>query len=57
MTLEVARNRLAAVAGILIFSTYPTLWTLGGGIIIIASGLYIWNRERALRRRAPTSVR
>ncbi|MHA6262560.1 DMT family transporter [Arenibacterium sp. CAU 1754] len=48
---------LAAVAGILIFSTYPTIWTLGGGMIIIASGLYIWNRERGLRRRAPNFVR
>jgi len=38
----------AAIAGILIFSTWPTLWTFGGGAIIIASGLYIWQRERAL---------
>ncbi|WP_292291711.1 DMT family transporter [Marivita sp.] len=37
---------LAAIAGILVFSTWPTVWTLGGGLIIIASGLYIWNRER-----------
>lgn len=36
----------AAVAGILVFSTWPTVWTLGGGAIIIASGLYIWQRER-----------
>ena len=37
---------LAAIAGVLVFSTWPTVWTLAGGIIIIASGLYIWNRER-----------
>ncbi|MDV7271586.1 DMT family transporter [Thioclava sp. A2] len=37
---------LAAVAGILVFSTWPTVWTLGGGLIIIGSGLYIWQRER-----------
>ncbi|MEX5729534.1 drug/metabolite transporter (DMT)-like permease [Rhodovulum iodosum] len=36
----------AAVAGILVFDTWPTVWTLGGGAIIIASGLYIWQRER-----------
>jgi len=37
---------LAALAGILVFDTWPTIWTLGGGAIIIASGLYIWQRER-----------
>lgn len=41
---------LAAAAGILVFSTWPTVWTLGGGIIIIASGLYIWQRERRNKR-------
>lgn len=37
---------LAAVAGIVVFETWPTVWTLGGGIIIIAAGIYIWHRER-----------
>ncbi len=37
---------LAAVASILVFGTYPTVWTLGGGIIIAGAGLYIWHRER-----------
>ncbi|WGW05711.1 DMT family transporter [Tropicibacter oceani] len=41
---------LAALAGVLLFDTWPTVWTLGGGLIIIASGLYIWQRERTLRR-------
>lgn len=45
---------LAAVAGIVVFATWPTVWTLGGGVIIIGAGLYIWHRERqkagALRR-------
>ena len=36
----------AAVAGALVFATWPTVWTLGGGAIIVASGLYIWHRER-----------
>lgn len=40
---------LAAIAGVLLFDTWPTVWTLGGGSIIIASGLYIWQRERAVR--------
>ena len=37
---------LAAIAGIVVFATWPTVWTLGGGLIIIGSGLYIWHRER-----------
>jgi drug/metabolite transporter (DMT)-like permease len=37
---------LAAIAGILVFGTWPTIWTLAGGLIIIASGIYIWQRER-----------
>jgi len=41
---------LAALASILVFSTWPTIWTLTGGIIIIASGLYIWSRERQKAR-------
>lgn len=40
---------MAALAGILVFDTWPTVWTLGGGAIIIASGLYIWQRERTLK--------
>ena len=35
----------AVLVGILIFDTYPTVWTLGGGAIIVAAGLYIWQRE------------
>ena len=37
---------MIAVVSIVIFDTWPTVWTLGGGAIIIASGLYIWHRER-----------
>lgn len=36
----------ASLAGIVIFDTYPTIWTLLGAAIIIASGLYIWQREK-----------
>lgn len=38
----------AAVVGVLLFNTWPTVWTLVGGAIIICSGLYIWQREKAL---------
>lgn len=41
---------LAAAAGILVFATWPTYWTLTGGIIIILSGLYIWQRERSRKQ-------
>lgn len=39
----------AMLAGILIFNTWPSKWTLAGGAIIIGSGLYIWHRERSKR--------
>lgn len=48
---------MAAFVGILIFNTAPTVWTLGGGLIIIGSGLYIWHRERYLARRVDKAVR
>jgi drug/metabolite transporter (DMT)-like permease len=35
----------AAFAGIVFFNTYPTVWTLAGGLIIISAGIYIWYRE------------
>lgn len=38
----------AAISGVLVFNTWPTNYTLAGGIIIIASGLYIWLRERQI---------
>ena len=48
---------LAALAGIVFFETWPTVWTLGGGLIIIAAGLYIWHRERARNLRVTQSRR
>lgn len=36
----------AAFAGIYFFNTYPTFWTLCGGLIIVGAGIYIWYRER-----------
>lgn len=38
---------LATFAGLVVFKTMPTIWTLGGGLIIIAAGIYIWHRERS----------
>ena len=36
----------ATAAGYLVFNTLPTIWTAVGTAIIIASGVYIWQRER-----------
>jgi drug/metabolite transporter (DMT)-like permease len=33
--------------GFLVFGDLPDLWTLVGSAIVIASGLYLLNRERA----------
>lgn len=40
----------AAFSGMIFFDTNPTIWTTGGGMIIIGAGVYIWSRERKLRR-------
>ena len=36
----------ATAAGYLVFNMLPTIWTAIGTAIIIASGVYIWQRER-----------
>lgn len=36
----------ATAMGVVVFGTLPTVWTALGTAIIIASGLYIWLRER-----------
>jgi drug/metabolite transporter (DMT)-like permease len=36
----------AVVVGYLMFGDIPDRWTLAGAAIIIASGLYVWHRER-----------
>ncbi|MGC9371251.1 MAG: DMT family transporter [Paracoccaceae bacterium] len=40
----------ATVAGIVIFATLPTIWTLVGALIIVGAGVYIWARERQLKQ-------
>lgn len=37
---------VATLAGVFLFDTLPTVWTLVGAAIIVASGVYIWARER-----------
>lgn len=34
------------LSGVIFFNTWPTVWTLAGGAVIVASGVYIWQRER-----------
>ncbi len=41
---------LLALASWLIFQEPPDIWFYLGAPIIIASGIYIWLRERALHR-------
>lgn len=42
---------LAMVAsGWVVFGDLPDLWVVSGAAIIVAAGLYIWSRERALAR-------
>ncbi len=36
----------ATLVGVVLFDTWPTIWTAVGAAIIIGSGLYIWQRER-----------
>lgn len=36
----------ATLFGFLLFSDLPDLWTVSGATIVIASGVYIWHRER-----------
>ena len=41
---------LATVWGIVLYDEWPDALTLLGAAIIVASGLYIWNRETRARR-------
>ena len=34
--------------GFLVFDDIPSIWTIAGATIVIASGLYVWYRERIL---------
>lgn len=47
----------ATLVGLFIFGTLPTKWTLIGGGIIVASGIYIWARERKLAQQRLAAIR
>ncbi len=36
----------ATLSGVVVFGAWPTVWTLAGGAVIVAAGVYIWHRER-----------
>lgn len=36
------------IAGLLVFGQFPDSWTLLGSAIVVASGIYVFNRERKL---------
>lgn len=33
------------IAGYLVFGNFPDMFTIGGGAVVIASGIYVWHRE------------
>lgn len=41
--------------GFLVFSDLPNRWTILGGLIVVASGLYLLNRERKLGKPEPSA--
>jgi drug/metabolite transporter (DMT)-like permease len=43
------RLLFAAAIGVALFSEYPDLWTIGGAVIVIASTIYIAQREARLK--------
>lgn len=47
----------AIIWGIIVFEDYPSPWTLAGAATVIASGLYVWYREKQTgAMKAPVSV-
>jgi drug/metabolite transporter (DMT)-like permease len=40
----------ATVLGFLIFGDLPDAWTVSGALVIVASGLYSWHRERLVSK-------
>jgi len=45
----------AIILGYLVFADVPSEWTLAGAAIVVASGLYMLNRERKVGYRAPAN--
>ena len=42
----------ASALGFLVFGDLPDLWTVAGGALIVASGVYAWHRERRAAQRS-----
>lgn len=36
--------------GLLLFGNFPDFWTIGGALIIVAAGIYVWARDRVVRQ-------
>jgi drug/metabolite transporter (DMT)-like permease len=36
--------------GLVLFGNFPDFWTIGGALIIVAAGVYVWVRDRAVRQ-------
>jgi drug/metabolite transporter (DMT)-like permease len=43
-------------ASVLVFGQYPDAWTIAGASIVVASGIYVWNRERVLGKTHPAEI-
>jgi drug/metabolite transporter (DMT)-like permease len=35
--------------GLVLFGNFPDFWTIGGALVIVAAGVYVWARDRAIR--------
>ena len=40
-----------ALIGFLVFGDVPDSWTVAGAAVVVASGLYLFHRERAIAKR------
>ena len=36
--------------GLVLFGNFPDFWTMGGALIIVAAGIYVWARDRVVRQ-------
>ena len=36
--------------GVVLFGNFPDFWTIAGASIIVAAGIYVWARDRAIRQ-------
>ena len=45
-----------STGGYLVFGQLPDAWTLGGAVIVVLSGLYLFHRERITMRAAAVAM-